>query len=508
MGSAMRRDDHLDNILHGYRNLAIGIAVLIAYLAAIRGVSIVVDDPAMLEIFLPLASIPAVGLLGLLLWAGHRWLSGRLADVHIRSEAAKAAAHRDALTGVFSRAYFLEALGAQVHHLSDRAVAYMQLDLDNLKILNDSWGHAAGDAALVHLVRVIEQVVPEALIGRLGGDEFGIMILDHDHRQGLRRVGEALLAQLDEPVTISGRPMRISASIGIALAPRDSTDVADLISKADLALYKAKRSGRRTVVPFDTEMLADERYRRFIERELRAALLTDELEVHYQPVHAAQDMQVRSHEALIRWRHKVRGMIPPAKFIPIAEESDLIDRLGSWVLRRALLDLPALGSQAISVNVSPMQLRHDDFARKVAAILEETGTPAQCLIVEVTETVPLDGDSIAMDNLKALRALGVRVAIDDFGAGYASLQYLRGFDFDIIKIDRTYVANVTHSRIDAMIVGAICDIARTLSLEVVAEGIENEEQLRLLTDAGCTGLQGYHLGRPMPLSPTKAIRAA
>ncbi len=504
----MRRDDHLDNILHGYRILAIGIALVIVYLAAVRGVSIVVDDPAMLEIWLPLASIPGLLVLGLLLWAGHRWLSGRLAGVQIRSEKAKAAAHRDALTGVFSRAYFLEALGAEVHHKSERAVGYMHLDLDNLKILNDSWGHAAGDAALVHLVRIIEQVVPGALVGRLGGDEFGVMILDHDNRPGLRRLGEVLLAQLGEPVTISGRPMRISASIGLALAPRDASDVTDLISKADLALYTAKRSGRHTVVPFDTDMLADERHKRFIERELRAALLLEELEVHYQPVHAAGGMEVRSHEALVRWRHKVRGMIPPIKFIPIAEESDLIEKLGSWVLRRALLDLPALGSETVSVNVSPVQLRHGDFARTVATILEETATPAGRLIVEVTETVPLDGDRIAMDNLKALRALGVRVAIDDFGAGYASLQYLRGFDFDIIKIDRTYVANATHSRIDAMIIGAICKIARSLPVEVIAEGVETAEQLDFLTKAGCTGLQGYYLGRPMPLPRRKSARAA
>ncbi len=504
----MRRDDHLDNILHGYRNLAFGIALVIVYLAAVRGVSVVVDDPAMLEIWLPLASVPGLLAFGLLLWAGHRWLSGRLADVQIRSEAAKAAAHRDALTGVFSRSYFLEALGAEVHHRSERAVGYMHLDLDNLKTLNDSWGHAAGDAALVHLVRIIEQAVPGALVGRLGGDEFGVMILDHDNKPGLRRLGEALLAQLQEPVAISGRPMRISASIGIALAPKDSTEVADLISKADLALYKAKRSGRHAVVPFDVDMLADERHRRFIERELRAALLLDELEVHYQPVHASGGGQARSHEALVRWRHKVRGMIPPIQFIPIAEESELIEKLGSWVLRRALLDLPALGSGAVSVNVSPVQLRNADFARTVSAILEETGTPASRLIVEVTETVPLDGDRPAKDNLKALRALGVRVAIDDFGAGYASLQYLRSFDFDIIKIDRTYVANATHSRIDAMIIGAICKIARSLPVEVIAEGVETAEQLEFLTKAGCTGLQGFYLGRPMPLSRRKTARAA
>ena len=508
LGSAMRRDDHLDNILHGYRNLAFGIALLIAYLALIRGLSIAVDDPAMLEIFLPLASIPGLAGLALLLWAGHRWLSRQLAGVHQRSEAGRAAAHRDALTGVFSRAYFLDALGEEVRNSAEGAVGYMQLDLDNLKVLNDSSGHAAGDAALVHLISVIERAAPGAMIGRLGGDEFGVMIRDQGDRNALCRLGEAILAHLDEPVAISGRPMRISASIGVALAPADASDMTDLVSKADLALYKAKRSGRHMVFPFDTNMLTDERHRRFIERELRAALLLDELEVHYQPVHATNGLAVRSHEALVRWRHKVRGMIPPAQFIHIAEESDLIERLGGWVLRRALLDLPALGSQSVSVNVSPVQLRHSDFARKVAVILEETGTPAHRLILEVTETVPLNGDTLAMDNLKALRALGVRVAIDDFGAGYASLQYLRSFDFDIIKIDRTYVANATDNRIDAMIIAAICKIARSLPVEVIAEGVETEAQVALLTEAGCTGLQGYYLGRPAPLQRRKRAQAA
>ncbi|QQR39347.1 putative bifunctional diguanylate cyclase/phosphodiesterase [Devosia rhizoryzae] len=504
----MRRNQHLENILHGYRNFAIGIALVIAVLAGTRYLSITVDNRFVQDVILPLAWFADVAVLGMLLILGHRWLKRRLTDVHVAAEAARAAAHRDALTGVFSRSYFLEALSAEVHHQSRRSVGYMQLDLDNLKVLNDSAGHGAGDAALQHLVRVIAEVVPGAVIGRLGGDEFGILIRDHDNKQALRRLGEALLRQLDQPVQIAGRPVRVSASIGVAVAPLDAEETTDLISKADLALYKAKRSGRRTVVPFDTDMLADERYRRFVERELRAALLMDELEVHYQPVFCTKTMTVKSHEALLRWRHKVRGMIPPAKFIPFAEESDLIDKLGAWVLRRACLDLPALGSATVSVNVSPVQLRHADFAQRVLAILAETGTDPERLILEVTETVPLDGDATAMANLAELRRLGVRIAIDDFGAGYASLQYLRGFAFDIIKIDRTYVTNAVDNRIDAMIINAIIKIARSLPVEVIAEGVETEAQLQLLTRMGCSGLQGYLLGRPHALQVDAAAQAA
>jgi EAL domain-containing protein (putative c-di-GMP-specific phosphodiesterase class I) len=316
-----------------------------------------------------------------------------------------------------------------------------------------------------------------------------------------------LLRQLERPVPIAGRPVRLCASIGVALSPQDATDPAELISKADLALYKAKKGGRRAVVAFEPDMLGDERQRRFIERELRAALMMNELELHYQPIFGS-DMSIRSYEALVRWRHTVRGMISPAQFVPIAEESDLVDKLGDWVLRRACADLPALANVPVAVNVSPAQLRHADFVSRFEAVLDQTGTDPRLLIVEITETVPLDAGKIELANLAALRALGVRIAIDDFGAGHASLQYLRGFAFDIIKIDRSYVANLSANRIDAMIVSAICDIARSLPVDVVAEGVETQAQLDQLRLAGCTCFQGFLLGRPLPLQKLRAAAAA
>lgn len=413
--------------------------------------------------------------------------------------------HRDALTGVSTRSYFMESLRQHVFPGSDRAVGYMQLDMDNLKVLNDGAGHGAGDAALAHLAQTIHAVVPGAIVGRLGGDEFGIAVLGCDNRGALLRLGEELLRRLDLPIIIAARTTRLSATIGLALAPVDACEVDDLVSKADLALYKGKKAGRRAVIAFDPDMLGDERHRRFIERELRAALLLDELELHYQPVFDT-DMRVRSHEALLRWRHKVRGMIPPSQFIGIAEQSDLIEKLGEWVLRQACTDIGRLGTP-VAVNVSPMQLRRVDFAARFSAILEEMAiTPAQ-IIVEITETVPMGAGAIEQTNLIAIRKLGVRIAIDDFGAGHASLQYLRGFAFDIIKIDRSYVANIAESRIDAMIVSAICDIARSLSVDVVAEGVETERQLTLLREAGCTAFQGYLLGRPLALADRRAAAA-
>jgi diguanylate cyclase (GGDEF)-like protein len=503
----MRRDPNFASILDGYRLIASAIAVVVLVIVVVRTLASFGMLTPVLQSALPIAGVGSAVMLLAILGYGHRWLSGQLAAIAEQARHARRRANRDALTGVFNRAHFLEALGEEVFHGARRSVGYLQLDMDYLKVLNDSAGHAAGDAALVHLARIIEQIIPGAVIGRLGGDEFGVMIIGHDNKAALRRLGEALLRALDRPVNIAGRPVRLSASIGVALSPLDAVDATDLISKADLALYKGKKNGRHAVVSFDPDMLGDERHRRFVERELRAALLLGELELHYQPVFGA-DLTIRSHEALVRWRHQVRGMIPPAQFVPIAEESDLISKLGDWVLRRACNDLPALGGVAVAVNVSPMQLRHAEFARGFAAILEETGTDPRNIIVEVTETVPLNAGEVETANLAALRRLGVRIAIDDFGAGYASLQYLRSFAFDIIKIDRSYVADLGSSRIDGMIVSAICDIARALPVEVIGEGIETQEQFEQLRQAGCTGFQGYLLGRPQSLAMARIAAAA
>jgi len=505
----MRSDHALFRILDGYRRIAASAVVLVG---AIVGASVLTlsehFDEHPFGSYLPLVPLISAALMLVLLWQGQRLLQRLVQAASRANRDVLASLHRDALTGVFTRSYFLEVLMADVFHGSDKAVGYMQLDMDNLKVLNDSAGHGAGDAALVHLVRTIQELMPTAIVGRLGGDEFGIAIRGHDNKPALRRLAEELLRKLDRPVQIANRPARLSATIGIALAPADATDVVDLISKADLALYKGKRSGRRSVVTFDADMLGDERHRRFVERELRAALLLDELELHYQPVFQSDGVTVKSHEALVRWRHKVRGMIPPAQFIGIAEESDLIDKLGEWVLRRACLDLPSLGGESVAVNVSPAQLRHRDFAERFIAIITESGIEPWRLIVEITETVPMTAGGVELANLAALREIGVRIAIDDFGAGHASLQYLRGFAFDIIKIDRTYVSNMADSRIDAMIVSAICDIARSLPVDVTAEGIETPEQLAQLKRAGCTGLQGYLLGLPAPLMKGKSVASA
>jgi diguanylate cyclase (GGDEF)-like protein len=495
----MRGDRSLSSVLDVYRGVAINAAVLIGALLVfcLAALFIGFGRDRSIDVLHAIMALLAAGLL-ITIRAGYGALRRRVALVDAAKNAVLAAANSDALTGALNRSYFIDQLGQHVHFRARQAVSYLQVDMDNLKVLNDTHGHGAGDIALVHLVRTLRTLMPEAIVGRLGGDEFGVAILGHDNKAALKRIGAELLDRLDQPIHIAGRPVRLSATIGLAVMPQDASDVSDLISKADLALYAGKRAGRRSIVAFEPDMLGDERHRRFVERELRAAILLNELALHYQPILAADGTSVTSYEALVRWQHKVRGMISPADFIGIAEQSDLIDKLGEWVLRRALSDLPRLG--AVGVNVSPVQLRRDDFVERFAAILAERGADPRKVTVEITESVPLLAGDVELANLTRLRALGVRIAIDDFGAGHASLYYLRRFAFDVIKIDRTYVANIGESRVDAMIVSAICEIARSLPVEVVAEGVETEDQLTLLKAAGCTGFQGYHLGRPQPLA--------
>lgn len=496
----MRRHDPVEPVIGTYRLVFIGVAMLVITMGGLTALELTGAGGLANRPLEFVAVRVGVGITLLLLL---RWGYKRLKLQLMRAEAAQRklleSAYEDALTGAFTRSYFLDQLRQSLHG-SDRPVAYMQIDMDNLKVLNDAHGHGAGDTALVHLVKTLKSLMPDALIGRLGGDEFGIALVGQDNKPALVRLGDQILHALGQPIAIDGRPMRLSATIGVAVWPQDAAEADELISKADLALYKGKKSGRASTIAFQSELLADERHKRFVERELRAAVLLNELEVHYQPIFAADGHTRINHEALVRWQHPVRGSMLPAEFIAIAEQSDLIDKVGEWVLRRALANLPRLGTPTVSINVSPVQLKRRDFADRFAAILEEAGSPGRSVVIEVTESLPLQGSAVELDNIAQLQALGVRVAIDDFGAGFASLEYLRGFPFDIIKIDRSYVANLTSSRIDGLIVTAICKIAASLEVEVVAEGVETVEQMQALQRAGVTALQGYLLARPEPVA--------
>lgn len=505
----MRKDVTLSNIMERYRVVSVAAAtlVLLALGLTVAAVRAAEAEAEALWQFLAALSLVWAGLLALLRY-GYSSLRRAVAAADEDKRALLASAHRDALTGAFSRSYFFETLRTALRHEAAQPLGYMQVDMDHLKLLNDGNGHAAGDAALVHLTRTIEVLAPGAIIGRLGGDEFGIAFPGHDNKPALRRLGQQILARLAEPAQIAGRTTSLSATIGVAVAPQDACDPDQLVSNADLALYKGKKAGRGQAVAFDADMLGEERQHRFVERELRAALLLNELDLHYQPIYAADGVTLKSVESLVRWPHKVRGMVPPSDFVPVAEQSDLIDKLGDWVLRRACRDLEQLKTPVININVSAMQLRRGDFAARFAAILTETGVDGRRIVVEITESVPLTAGAAEKINLDALRSLGIRIAIDDFGAGHASLAYLRGFAFDMIKIDRAYVANLPASRIDMMLVAAICRIGKAMGVDVVAEGVETQEQLGALRTAGCSGLQGYLLGRPAPLRATVIASAA
>ena len=500
----MRIELSLTNILGVYRGSAVAAGLVASAVIGAAGVGLIGlmmgQDHALIALLI--TGFAGMALLAIVIM-GYFSLRRALVLAEARRRDLLASLNRDSLTGVFTRKYFLDRLRELVRQSDRMPVAYVQVDMDHLKSINDGNGHAAGDQALVRLVRTIEDLVPGAVIGRLGGDEFALALPGVSSKAALKRLGNRLLEELDRPRPLAGRDMRLSATLGIAVAPEDAGDADTLISKADLALYKGKNNGRGAVVAFERELLTEERYQRFIERELRAAILMEELELYYQPVQAA-DGTVRSLEALVRWRHSVRGMISPAAFVPIAEQSDLIAKLGQWVLRRALADFPRLGVPAVAINVSAAELRNPDYAAHFADELAAAGQSGDNFIVEITETVPLQKNSAERKNLEFLRALGVRIAVDDFGAGHASLGYLRDLSFDILKIDRAYVAEITSRPVDSMIVQSICRIAASLGVVVVAEGVETREQHAVLVELGCTAFQGYLLGRPEPLDAIEA----
>ncbi|HVW92101.1 MAG TPA: bifunctional diguanylate cyclase/phosphodiesterase [Devosia sp.] len=508
----MRSDSSLNSVLGVYRRFSglrwglVGLALLLVVAGLVLGLGDGAVEPGLLAL-----AATALVTLATLQRLAERSLRQRLAEADVQRWQAIDMAHRDALTGVYNRAYFLSQLQERMGRGGRIPVGYLQVDMDHLKALNDGLGHAAGDTALLHLTNTIRRLRPEAVLGRLGGDEFGVALIGEGSKPALLRLGEQILEALRQEVLIADRMMPLSATIGAAVAPQDAEDVAELMSRADLALYRGKRNGRSQVIGYDRDMLIDERHHRFVQRELRGALLLNEIKVYYQPIFRSDGTTLRSYEALVRWHHAHRGVIPPSEFIPIAEQSDIIDRLSEAMLRQVCADLPRLGVP-VAVNISPVQLRRAGFASRFAAVLMENGVSGDRIVVEITENVLMRAGGVESANLDALRALGVRIAIDDLGTGHASLEYLRSFSFDIIKIDRSYVAHLLTSAIDRTIVAALCDIARAVNVEVVAEGVETEEQLAALREIGCHAVQGYLFGRPAPLAlgpdALKAIASA
>jgi diguanylate cyclase (GGDEF)-like protein len=417
-------------------------------------------------------------------------------------------ATHDALTDLPNRAFLRDRLS---HLLSAKATdeskgpahltALLLLDLDRFKEVNDTLGHATGDKLLRMVAERLRALLGEEdLAARLGGDEFAILHFVTDGREAAilsQRVIDALIA----PYDLDGHTANVGASIGISLAPGDGSDPETLLTCADLALYRAKALGRGRFAFFEAEMTASAHQRRVLELELREALIRGQFEVHYQPQVNVKTGQADGAEALIRWRHPVRGLVGPSEFISIAEEVGLIVPIGEWILRQACRDAARWREgMRVAVNLSAVQFRGDHLAEIVISALSTAGLPPARLELEVTESVLLEETEATRRTLHQLRGLGVRVSLDDFGTGYSSLSYLRSFPFDKIKIDRSFVREVTASANGAAIVRAIASLGASLGMETTAEGVETKEQLDLIRAEGCTEAQGYYFSVPRPAS--------
>ncbi|AMN38688.1 bifunctional diguanylate cyclase/phosphodiesterase [Rhodoplanes sp. Z2-YC6860] len=410
-------------------------------------------------------------------------------------------AHYDALTSLANRARFLELVGAAAKDARDsgKRFAVHLLDLDRFKEVNDSLGHAAGDALLFEIAsRLRSGVGPDDVVARLGGDEFTVLqFIDETGADDAIALANKILHVISEPFDIEGHHLTIETSIGLSLAPDHGLVANELLKRADLALYRAKADGRNGLRVFEPDMEQEADTRLALAISLRNAVTHEEFELHYQPVVSIATEAVVGAEALVRWRNGDHGLVPPDQFIPLAEDTGLIIPLGEWVLRRACQEAATWPSEVrIAVNLSPVQIRSGDFVDLVKRTLAQSGLPARRLELEVTESVLLQNNEQSLQVLHQLRELGIAIVLDDFGTGYSSLSYLLSFPFDKIKIDRKFVAELPRRNDCAAIVGAVSGLARSLDVVTTAEGVETTEQLMLLRAAGCTLAQGYLFGRP------------
>jgi diguanylate cyclase (GGDEF)-like protein/PAS domain S-box-containing protein len=430
-------------------------------------------------------------------------------DVSERKDAELRLAHQalhDALTGLPNRALFHDRLEQALRRAQRTAggVAVLFVDLDRFKLINDSFGHAAGDRLLIDVAaRLRHQLRPADTIARFGGDELTILCEDIAGEAGALAIARRIAAAFEEPFLVDDGEAFLQASVGIALAS-ESTTPEDLVRDADAAMYKAKERGRSRVEVFDEAMRADARERVATESALRRAIARDELCIHVQPVVRIGDEAIMAFEALVRWEHPERGLVPPGEFIPLAEETGLIVPIGNWVIREVCRTLrrwtDELGADWVpcSLNLSVRHLQQPDLVSTVRAALEEHGIAPRRLVLEITESAVMENGSGTVETLKALKALGVRLALDDFGTGYSSLAHLHRFPLDVLKIDRSFTAALDGDHHGASIAGAIVSLAQALGLETVAEGIEDSDQHAQLTALGCTYGQGFLFSRPLP----------
>jgi diguanylate cyclase (GGDEF)-like protein len=419
-------------------------------------------------------------------------------------------ARHDALTALPNRVQLLEDLEAAIGTAKARGeqCAVLLVDLDRFKTINDSLGHVAGDHLLQQVSRCFERVISDEMTaGRLGGDEFAIVVPTVESRQELEQLCLALVGALQGPFLYRQQRLLVGASIGVAIGPDDGETVEEMIRNADLALYRAKDGSGNDIRFFEPGFHARAEERRKIELALHGAVDAGEFTLNYQPVVDAGTLEIKSFEALLRWHNPELGQVPPTKFIPIAEETGMLGRIGEWVLRTACCEAASWPSNiSIAVNVSPRQLRDPGFIVTLMSSLTQAGLEPHRLELEVTETVFLELTSATQKILQQIQSLGVRLAMDDFGTGYSSLGYLRRADFDTLKIDRSFVQSMSSQDPESTaIIRAVVALAGSLGMKTVAEGVASEEQLQLVRALGCDRIQGYIFSRPVSGASVKTM---
>ncbi len=431
------------------------------------------------------------------------------AQKRVEAELAQMARY-DPLTGLANRAVFLQEVSAALRRtrLNGERLSVLMLDLDQFKVVNDSLGHATGDALLAAVAARFRAIMPNVdRVARFGGDEFALLHTIEDggpdgdvHTESVAVLAQRILETVTRPYDIGGRKIVIGMSIGLTLAPDDGDDADALIRNADLALYKAKSEGRNRYRFFEAAMEAEGRERRELEIDMRKALACEEFELHYQTIVDVERGECRGAEALVRWRHPQRGLIPPDAFISLAEESGLIIPLGEWILRRACADAAKWPAGfKVAINLSPAQFKQSNLLDVLRAALEDSGLAPERLELEITETVLIENNEENLAVLRQLKSLGAEIVLDDFGIGYSSMRYLQIFPIDKIKIDKSFIQSMPSHADSVAIVCAIAGLARSLDIETTAEGVETLEQLTLLRGAGCQLAQGYLFSRPLPV---------
>ena len=420
-------------------------------------------------------------------------------------------AYHDGLTDLPNRASFLQALAQMIEACAgtDEEFAVLCVDLDGLKEINDVFGHAVGDKLLIEVAGRIQSCARGGVVARLSGDEFGL-IIDGKQPEAGAALAEKLAQALSDEFVIDGKSVRTGITTGISVFPHHGAEAASLLANSGAALFRAKQKSRGSIGIFAPEMDQQIRDRRVLHQDLSMAIRNGELSLHYQPQAAAGSTVAASRivgfEALARWMHPVRGFVSPGEFIPLAEESGLIVEMGVWILREACREAASWPVPLqVAVNLSPAQFMHGDVVSLVHSILLETGLAPDRLELEITEGVLIEDFDRGLALLRRLKALGVRISMDDFGSGYSSLSYLQAFPFDKIKIDRAFVMNLGRNPQSAAIVRAVIGLGHGLEMSIVAEGVETQEQLSFLADEGCDAVQGYFLGRPQPIGQYAAL---